>query len=360
MRRSIANRVRPFPPSGKNLVIMGSLLLMIITPLPLHGPVAVVPTKIRDATVGGFVGPYGAGYIANYTSLAQSVDGVRGVWKVPTVQPSSETTAVLESISIGFGDTIIQLGTNQYSKNGAVVYGAWYWVAPEGGGNPTTITQLDGKIGAGKNIGAAIVRGSGYSWTLIMVSATPGATPDSFQLQVTHTPGVPVAGWVVQPVQQGSPLANFGNVAFSSTNATIDRTQSRLDQLQNQKLTLVDPSLQCTLAGTSDIDPSYGDNFEVSYVQATAPCTTQNTSNVPNLGLIIPLVIGGIAIAVVIVLVAAFVILSLRKKSGATGPLTWQNLGGTAPPSAARLCSNCHSPLQPGARFCDICGKQIL
>ncbi len=286
----------------------------------LHVPIISTPSaRIGQTTLKEAADSSSAGYVANYSSLAESVDNVIGYWKVPTVQPSSSQTAVLESIAIGSGDTIIQVGTSQVSHNGGVVYDAWYWAAPEGGGSPATIDQLAGKV----------------------------------------TPGLPSAGWLVQPIQPGLPLANFTRMGFFWTNATIDGTESRLDQLQNQRLDLVDPSAQCNLAGTSAIDPSSGDSFTVSFIQPAGPCGTQNTSTIPSFGLL-GLLIGGILIAGVAILVVVLVIVSTRKKNVATTPLAWQNLGQTTTPPPVGLCSNCNSPLQPAGRFCDVCGKQVL
>ena len=339
--------------------IIGNLLLIVMI-FSLYGPVGSVPARIRETTVKQVIDPTSAGYVANYSSLAQSVEDVRGFWTVPTVQSSSSQTAVLESVAIGSGDTIIQLGTSQVVSNGAVAYRAWYWAAPEGGGSPTTISQLNGKVGAGRVIGSDIRKGSGNIWTLTMVSGTRGNTPDSFQIQVTHTPGLPSAAWIVQPIQPGIPLANFGSITFSSENATIDGTQSKLDQLQNEKVTLVDTSAQCILADTGQIDASNHDNFLVSFIQATGPCSTQNTSNPPSANLLIPLIIGGAIIAGVVILVVTLVVVSTRKKHVPTSLPGWQNPGQPATAAAVRLCANCNSPLQQGGRFCDVCGKQVL
>src|SRR5260370_29644791 len=144
MRRKVADHLGLLNRTSTRLPIIGNLLFIALI-FPLHGHAPSIPVRIGETTVKENVGPYAAGYVANYTCLAQSVDNVKGFWTVPTVQPSSSATAVLESVAIGSGDTIIQLGTNQYSRNGAVVYQAWYWVSPENGGNPTIITQLDGK-----------------------------------------------------------------------------------------------------------------------------------------------------------------------------------------------------------------------
>jgi len=344
--------------TGTRLAVIGNLLLIMLI-VPLHGPMASAPVRIGETTLNEILNPTAAGYIANYTSLARSADHVIAYWTVPTVKPSSQGTSVLESVAIGSGDTIVQVGTSQLSHNGAVTYEAWYWVAPENGGNPAIIHQLDGKVGPGRIIGAEIKRGTGNNWALEIISKTLNSIPDSFQTQFTHTPGLPSAGWFVQPLQPDYPLANFGSVAFFLTNATIDGTESRLDQLQNSRLTLTDSSLQCNLAATGDIDPTNGDNFILSFLQSAGPCSPQKTSNAPS-NLLIPLVIGSVIIAGVVILVVALVVVSTRKKSAPTGPVAWQNLVQTAAPPPVRLCSNCSSPLQPGGRFCDVCGKQIL
>jgi len=326
----------------------------------LHVPIISTPSaRIGQTTLKEAADSSSAGYVANYSSLAESVDNVIGYWKVPTVQPSSSQTAVLESIAIGSGDTIIQVGTSQVSHNGGVVYDAWYWAAPEGGGSPATIDQLAGKVGPGRVIGAEIRFVSGDNWTPTMIAGTASRTTESYRTHVIHTPGLPSAGWLVQPIQPGLPLANFTRMGFFWTNATIDGTESRLDQLQNQRLDLVDPSAQCNLAGTSAIDPSSGDSFTVSFIQPAGPCGTQNTSTIPSFGLL-GLLIGGILIAGVAILVVVLVIVSTRKKNVATTPLAWQNLGQTTTPPPVGLCSNCNSPLQPAGRFCDVCGKQVL
>jgi hypothetical protein len=326
----------------------------------IHVPiVSASVARIGETTLKEVADSTSAGYVANYRSLAQSVNNIIGYWKVPTVRPSSSQSAVLESVSIGSGDTIIQLGTSQVSHNGGVVYDAWYWAAPEGGGSPVTVDQLAGKVGPGRVIGAEISLGSGDNWTLTMIAGTASGFTDSFQTYVIHTPGLPSAGWLVQPIQPGLPLANFTRMGFFWTNATIDGTESRLDQLQNQRLDLIDPSGQCNLAGTNPIDPSNGDSFIVSFIQAAGPCSTQNTSTIPRLSLL-SLLVGGILIAGVAIMVVVLVVVSTRKKSLPTTPLTWQNLGQTTTPPPVTLCSNCNSPLQPGGRFCDVCGKQIL
>jgi len=326
----------------------------------LHAPmISAPPAKIGETTLKEVADSSSAGYVANYSSLAQSVDNIIGYWKVPTVQPSSGQTAVLESIAIGSGDTIIQVGTSQVSHNGAVVYDAWYWAAPEGGGGPTPIDQLAGKVGPGGVIGAEISLGSGDNWTLTMIAGTASGFTDSFQTHVIHSPGLPSAGWLVQPIQPGLPLANFTRMGFFWTNATINGSELRLDQLQNQRLDLVDPSAQCNLDGTSEINPSNGDSFTVSFIKAAGPCSTQNTSTIPSFGLL-SLLVGGILIAGVVILVVVLVVVSTRKKSVPTAPLAWQNMGQATTPQPVRLCGSCNSPLQPGGRFCDVCGKQIL
>jgi hypothetical protein len=342
----------------RRLAILGNLLLIILV-LPLHGPVGSPALRIAEETVKHVKDPSSAGYEVNYTSVANSVDDLKGRWNVPTVQPSTERTAVLESISIGSGDTYIQVGTSQVSHNGAVVYGAWYWVSPEGGSSPTAIHQLDGKVGPGRAIGVEIKRESGSAWVLGIISITANASPDIFQTQITHAAGLPAAGWLLQPIPD-YPLANFGSLGFYATNATIDGTELRLDQLQNERVTLVDSSQQCGLAVPGDIDPSNGDNFIVSFIQSAGPCSTQNTSNIPSFGLLLPLLIGGIVIVGVIVIVVALVIVSTRKKHGPAEPFGLRNLGPPVAPSAPRLCANCGTPLQPGGRFCDACGKPVV
>ena len=332
------------------LIIIPLTIAMMIT------PAAAATKNVKTSTA--------AGYTIDLSSTGNVVDDVLGFWTVPTVPASSGQSVVLESVVITSSDgSAIEIGTSQFSSNGAVSYRAWYQASPEAGG-PVHIKELDGKVEPGRTVGAEVHFAGGNNWGLAIVSGTSGTFPDRYTTSVVHTGGRSMAGWIVQP-EPDTPLANFGTIPFDRTNATVNGIRSPLHQLDNNRVRLYDTTLVCNLADTSDIDTSApADIFYVTFVQSAGPCNPPPPPPPPLLGnFAILLATGGFLIGGVVVAVLAFAVVSARKKSASIQMMAQSQLQYVAGPPATPLrsfCSKCGGRLKPEARFCDNCGQAVL
>ena len=335
-------------------------LLIILMMLPLFAVNVIIPKMASAATIEAGDSPLAAGYRVDYTNTAgTSLDSVKGFWRVPTIQSTSSRTAVTESLGIGQYNPVVEVGTSQFSlTDGTILYNAYYYIEPESSETPVHITDLDHRVGPGTIVGAQITKGTGDIWSIIIESLAPDGTTGYFHTTVTHVAGKPTGDWLVQPVPSFQ-LANFTHAEFTSENATVNGVESRLDQLNNQQLTLIEQSSGCALANPSQMTPSTKDVFVVTYMRSAGPCVTQTVVQNANVNLAIPLAIGGILVAGVIIAIVSLVIVSTRKKNALIQTMAQQQFPTTAL-TPKEFCTKCGTSLKPNARFCDNCGQAVL
>ena len=307
-----------------------------------------------------------AGYKIDYTNKTSlNVEGIIGFWTVPIIRVpnASDVSLVFESLTVGFGDDYISIGTSQFAEsNGTVKYRAFYANLPENiSSSPVRVTDLSGMVGPGTRVGAQILKIASDSWEIDMITAQT-----SFSLTLLHHSSLHVAQWLVQSLTDGSvPLANFNFVSFDHANATVNGVSSRLNLLDNERLRLFDSNNSCNLADPESITSS-GDSFTVDFVRSAPPCPvpqaqpqvqTQNQTKPPqtvNENLTILLATGGFLVAGVVITILSVALVSARGKSALTQSTT---------PSLIQMnasCKKCGGSLKPDARFCDNCGQAVL
>jgi len=340
--------------------------LLIVSLLLLSGAITSLSSQRVFAPTIKTVRSSEAGYKVDYTNrTGLNVEGIIGFWTVPIIRPpnASDVSLVFESLTVGAGDNYISIGTSQFAEsNGTVKYRAFYANLPENSStSPVRITDLNGFVGPGTSVGALISKIASGSWEIDMIT-----DQTSFSLTLPHSSNLHVAQWLVQSLTDGSlPLANFNFVSFDHANATINGVNSRLNQLDNERVRLFDLSNSCNLADPESITAS-GDGFTVDFIRSAPPCPvpqaqpqvqTQNQTKPPpviNDSLTILLAAGGFLVAGVVITILSAALISAKRKnmpSGSTTPvLTSMNA----------FCKKCSSTLKPNARFCENCGQAVL
>ncbi len=147
-----------------------------------------------------------------------SVSSVSGSWIVPAVTGARRTTAY-SSFWVGIdgynSGTVEQIGTDSDIQNGKATYYAWFEFYP----NPA-YKLLRFPVSPGDKISASVT----YSSGTFTVSITDITTRKTFSTSSTvPTAARTSAEWIAEaPWSNGVlPLANFGQVTFSSCTASV-------------------------------------------------------------------------------------------------------------------------------------------
>ena len=159
---------------------------------------------------------------------------VSGSWTVPSVQGSNGYSSVWVGID-GYGNqTVEQVGTEQEIVNGSPVYYAWYEMYSTGAQQPEQIIRPM-TISPGDSITAQVQylsAGPNAGQFQLSITDTSRANDSFTTFQTSAQTQNPLAQrncaeWIVEaPTTNGSidPLVNFGAVAFSNCQATINNT----------------------------------------------------------------------------------------------------------------------------------------
>jgi hypothetical protein len=204
-----------------------------------------------------------SGYAVNTT--AGAVSDVRGSWNVQKV---SHTNSGYSSFWVGIdgfsSSTVEQIGTDSDYVGGREYYYAWYEMYPAGS---VTITKDNlgnaFSITPGDTINAE-VSSSGSDFNL---SITDASTSQTFSTTQTLTSAKrSSAEWIAEAPSSGSilPLANFGTVNFTGSNATINGTSGSISSFNNYQINMTTRS-GALKDQTSSLDTTTGTSFSVTF-----------------------------------------------------------------------------------------------
>lgn len=205
-----------------------------------------------------------SGYAAetNLTSPQNNaVSDVKGSWVVPQVTCGSTNTYSAAWLGIdGYSDnTVEQIGTEQDCANGTPSYYAWYEMYPK----PSFKVNLPVK--AGDTIAAEVKYVGGNKFQLTLTDATTGKNFTT--TQNTSNAHRQSAEWIMEAPWSGSvlPLANFGTVGFSNSQATINSHIGTISDSswKNDQITMVN-SAGSPKATPSSLSPD-GSSFTISW-----------------------------------------------------------------------------------------------
>jgi hypothetical protein len=219
----------------------------------------------------------GYGVETDFNSPASyAVTSVSGTWKVPTVASSnsfgwSSTWVGIDGFS---SSTVEQLGTEQDTALTAAYYGmpqyyAWYEMYPA---YPVTIPLT---IRPGDSITASVTysgpsSNSSGTFTLSLAdNSTPSQQPFSITQSLTSAKRSS-AEWIEEAPSSGGvlPLANFQNVSFTNSTATVNGTTGPISAFPNASINMITKFGQ-TLDTTSSLN-STGDGFTVNFAGSSS------------------------------------------------------------------------------------------
>jgi hypothetical protein len=218
----------------------------------------------QNAQVQSLVSLTWSGYVvaSDFSSPKPEIIGVNASWTVPSVSISLSNT--YSSAWIGragqVDSSLIQIGTEHDSVNGAERFVAWYELLPDYAINiPITISEGD-LISASINL----VNNNTGLWLLQLNDLTTG---ESFSKKVNYESTFLSAEWIVErPTLNGqiSSLSNFGDVTFSEAHVNINRTVVPLGEASFSQIHLTDHK-NTQLTTVSQISPD-GKSFTVQYI----------------------------------------------------------------------------------------------
>jgi hypothetical protein len=226
------------------------------------------PTSLRLSQWSGYI------VASDIHDFSPVVSGVSASWTVPQVDPSENDT--FSGVWVGIGgygeETLIQVGTEQEYVNGKTVYYAWYELLPE---YLVRITNF--QIRPGDTIAASIslINENTSTWSIKLNDVTRGGR---FEKVVVYNSSMLSAEWIVErPKVNGnvSTLANFGNVTFTSCQATLDGVTGPIGNFSYAPLVMHDEADTPLVSITPLKDD--GSSFTVSYLEPSSPASTTTT-----------------------------------------------------------------------------------
>jgi hypothetical protein len=215
----------------------------------------------------GMVAENWAGYAvaSDLQNPQPEVTSVNGSWTVPSVSAVGVDAFSAVWVGIGgqYGNSLIQVGTEQNWISGGPVYSAWYETLPD-----QSITIDSMQVSAGDRIEASVTLLDSDS-DLWSVAITDLSTSQSFQTNLTYDPGRLSGEWIVErPDVNGvtSTLADFGTVTFTDCQATVGGNGS-ITAFRNVKIFMqtLQGGRSVQLADVSDLVKG-GTGFIVSYL----------------------------------------------------------------------------------------------
>lgn len=220
------------------------------------------------------------------TSLSRpqsgAVTAVSGSWTVPAV-PGTGTGTAYSSIWVGIdgysSNTVEQIGTDSDIINGKATYYAWYEMYPKWS---VTITSLT--ISPGDSVSASVNYVGNNKFTLQISNDTTGK---SFSIdQTARNTKRSSAEWIVEAPSSWTgvlPLANFNKATITNASATINGSTGPIANSplwQNAAINMVTSS-GALKASTSNLDPTTGSSFTVTFVSSGVQSTRNRFFNSP-------------------------------------------------------------------------------
>src|SRR5690349_9536401 len=171
-----------------------------------------------------------AGYAV--TAGGGAVTAVSGNWAVPAVSSSvSGYSSAWVGIDGYNSSSVEQIGTDSDYVNGAAQYYAWYEMYPA---YPVNLSTSAYPVAPGDTITASVTYAGPNSFVLTIADASP-TSGKSWSFSTTQTAsGVQrsSAEWVQEAPSSITgvlPLANFGAINFSASQATVNGTSGPAD-----------------------------------------------------------------------------------------------------------------------------------
>ena len=162
---------------------------------------------------------------AGYVSERGPFTSVTGHWTVPSV---STAWYGFSAVWLGIGgvseNDLIQVGTEQDSRNGRTYYSAWWEILP------APATRISMTVRPGDKVTASIVKVGGRSWKISISIAGRG----SFTTTRTYNGSADTAEWIVEAPTVGwrtAPLAHHSRVRFDVLRA--NKLNPRLSSSQS-------------------------------------------------------------------------------------------------------------------------------
>lgn len=182
--------------------------------------------------------------IGSWTQPAATCSLGENSWSSPWVGIDGDTS-----------NTVEQIGTDTDCVNGQPSYYAWYEMYPKG------LVQISIPVSPGDKFTGEVTVGArgSYKLTLINTSANASFTTTQTNRRARNAS----VDWIMEG---GSVLTNFGSVAFSGTNATINGQTGALDTF-----TAADPITMVDKKGATRAQPTALDSkggFAVDFVHS--------------------------------------------------------------------------------------------
>ncbi len=208
----------------KSLVTLVLLLALILLVVEATSSVTVYSKpNIRTSAQSELASPIWSGYIAasSISNPQPVVDFVNGSWIVQSVAPSKISTYSCQWVGIGgtlSGDqTLIQVGTESDSSNGAINYYAWYELV-----NANSVeSPLDRNlypIYANDVISAYVIStGTLNQWMIGLTDSRDKTMVWHWDKTVTYSSSQNSADWIEERPKLGgqlTTLADFGTASF--------------------------------------------------------------------------------------------------------------------------------------------------
>lgn len=225
-----------------------------------HGPRII----LKNGTSTNWSG-YASMLGSTATPTAGVVSDVKGTWTVQTVDCSLTATNTYSSAWVGIdgyaSSSVEQLGTEHDCINGQAQYYAWYEMYPKPGYKITKLPVQPGDVMTGE------VQYTGNGNFVLTLSSNRGAFKTT---QKSNKAVRSSAEWIVEAPWSGGvlPLANFGTLPFSSSNATIKGIQGPINMsgfaFDKIDMASSDGSLKDSTSGLT----TTGDGFSVSWIKS--------------------------------------------------------------------------------------------
>jgi hypothetical protein len=243
--------------------VAGILFIIIVSAaIILH---QMMPNALSPQPTQTLISSDWSGYSVS-TSLKNPqpmVTSVTASWTAPMVTPTQGFSYSAAWIGVGgqFDQTLIQVGTQHNSINGALSYSAWYELLPD---LPITITNMP--IKPGDAIKATITQTNSItnSWSINISDLTTG---QSYRTSVIYESQMLSAEWVVErPTTRNrvGTLANFGSVTFTDCTATVGGKTGRIIDFPSSRFNMTNRQ-NVELVSISSIGQD-GSSFTASYI----------------------------------------------------------------------------------------------
>jgi hypothetical protein len=243
-----------------------AIALVLITTFVIPFFAGLFPHSLSSLDWSGYV------VASSFDSPQPLIMGVNASWTVPKVLVSQESSFCAAWIGIGgqLDETLIQTGTEHDSVNGTDSYFAWYELLPY------DVVSISGiSVSAGDKMVASInlVDPATNQWSIEISDTTNG---QSFSKDLHYVSSRLTAEWIVERPDIGErigTLANFGNVAFTSSSAKMNAASGPISAFPFVKVVMRDRQNKA-LVTVSPLTAD-GSSFSVNYLNSV-PTTTNS------------------------------------------------------------------------------------